>query len=333
MSQVAKSLRLMQIFHDIREAHLSGPTYITIGNFDGIHLGHQMLLRTLQHLSHSSQSGSDPALTAILTFDPHPLTVLKPEIGHHILTTPEERLELASELGIDVGIIQPFTRELAALKPREFMGLLKQHLGLAGLVVGPDFALGRNRSGNLDRLRAIGEELGYSLTVVQPVSTGDEEVRSFRIRQLLTEGQVAHAARLLGRNYRVAGVVVEGDKRGRQIGIHTANLQLSPPDRLLPADGVYATRTWLGKPHKSEVYASVTNIGVRPTVDGTHHTVETHLLDFPRQGQSGNLYGAELTIEFLAHLRGEKRFASLDELVAQIHQDIEKAREINATIR
>ncbi len=321
----------MQIYRDVREAHLPGPTYLTIGNFDGIHLGHQALLRTL--LEQARQDPSGQALSALLTFDPHPVTVLRPGTEHAILTTPEERMELAGALGVQVGIIQPFTLELAQLGPREFVALLKRHLGLAGLVAGPDFALGKGRSGSLDVLRALGQEMGFRVTVVQPVTvTGEDgraqEVRSFHIRQLLRQGDVTGAARMLGRRYRVPGLVVEGDGRGRQIGVPTANLQPIPPQRLLPGDGVYATRTWLGKPDASPAFPSVTNIGVRPTVDGRRHLVETHLLDFPPDGASGDLYGQLLTVEFVARLRGEQRFPGLEALVAQIQEDIRRARTV-----
>ena len=323
----------MQIYRDLREAHLPGPTYLTIGNFDGIHLGHQALLRTL--LEQARQDPSGRALSALLTFDPHPVTVLRPGTEHAILTTPEERMELAGALGVQVGIIQPFTLELAQLEAREFVGLLKRHLGLAGLVTGPDFALGKGRSGTLDVLRALGQEMGFRVTVVQPVTvTGEDgqphEVRSFHIRQLLRQGDVTSATRMLGRHYRVPGRVVAGDRRGRAIGVPTANLEPIPPQRLLPGDGVYATRTWLGKPEASPVFPSVTNIGVRPTVDGRRRVVETHLLDFPPPGESGDLYGRVVTVEFLARLRGEQRFPDLAALVAQIQEDIRQARSILA---
>lgn len=321
----------LQLLTDIRSVQLRRPTALTIGNFDGIHRGHQALLRELRRvataLTAANSNGVEPVAGGMLTFHPHPLAVLRPEISHKLLTTPWERLHLAGELGLDVGIVQPFTRQTATLEAAEFMGLLKRHLKLAALVVGPDFALGRNRSGNLDVLSALGRELDYQVIVIEPVEWQDRSVRSSHIRGLLAEGKVEEAADLLGRLYHVTGKVIIGDRRGRQIGIPTANLQ-PPPDKLWPADGVYATRTWIHGLDHPRVYASVTNLGTRPTVDGLHHRFETHLLDFPSSGEDGDLYGKTLTVEFTHRLRGEKKFDGLAELVAQIHTDIATARDL-----
>ena len=317
----------MQIYSDLSTFQLTRPTVLTIGNFDGIHRGHQALLGELQRVAAQLDAAS-----AMLTFDPHPFAVLRPDQPHLLLTTPMERLRLIQLLGIDLGIIQPFTRELAALEPAEFMELLVTRLNMRAMVVGPDFALGRNRSGNLTVLDALGTTLGYSIHVVEQVAWEQQPVRSSAIRTLLNEGDVEAAAALLGRPYHATGVVIQGDQRGRQIGIPTANLQL-PADKLWPADGVYATRTYLheyrnGQTGELAVFNSVTNLGVRPTVGGTEHRFETHLLDFPQPGESDNLYGQTVTVEFVARLRGEQRLNGLAELVAQIHADIAQAREI-----
>ncbi len=312
----------MRIFRDVREADLPGPTFLTIGNFDGLHRGHQALLARLRE--NADRAGASAAL---LTFHPHPLTVLRPDAPLELLTTPEERLALAARQGIDVGILQPFTPAFAQLDPKTFLEMLITYLGLAGLTVGPDFALGRNRSGNLDALAALGRELGFVLDVVRPVAVAGEEVRSYTIRQALRAGQVEQAARMLGRDYTVSGVVVHGDQRGRTIGIPTANLRVAA-DRLLPADGVYATWAWIGDPSSSPRLAGVTNIGTRPTVGGTDRRVECHLFDFPPPGQSGDLYDTSVTLAFVQRLRAEERFASLDALIAQIQQDMAAARTI-----
>jgi riboflavin kinase / FMN adenylyltransferase len=320
----------MQTLLDIYQAQIAGPTLLTIGNFDGLHRGHQALLQQLQHLADDAahhQPLSARPQTGLVTFDPHPLAVLRPDHAIHLLTTPRERLALAAETGLDFGMIQPFTHELAQLEPQAFMRLLKRHLGLAALVVGPDFALGRNRSGNLDTLRQVGQELGYVVHVVEPVLWQGKSVRSSNIRQILQNGEVNEAADLLGRNYTVTGKVVEGDRRGRQIGVPTANVQ-PPPEKLLPANGVYATRTHIISAGSTQSFNSATNLGVRPTVDGLHHRVETHLLDFPPPGHEGDLYGQTVTIEFVARLRGEIRFTGLEALVAQIHADVAQARQI-----
>ena len=316
----------MRTFDELRKAHLDGPTILTIGNFDGVHRGHQALLQhMLQRAEQMTAAGRTPINTAFLTFDPHPVRVLRPDLPHFLLTTPMERLEAAAALGITHGIIQPFTLEIAQLSPRDFTTLLKEHLGLATLVVGPDFALGRNRSGDIAALRALGEELGFTVEVIAPIALDDQPVRSSHIRQLLRSGEVEAAATLLGRPYRVSGVVEHGDQRGRQVGIPTANVR-TPPDKLLPGDGVYATRTLLAGFDRVHTFYSATNVGVRPTVDGLHRRVESHLLDFPPPGQVDDLYGRVLAVDFLHRLRGEKRFATIAELVAQIHADIAQAR-------
>ena len=203
--------------------------------------------------------------------------------------------------------------------------MLKVHLGMAALVVGPDFALGRNRSGDVETLSALGATLGFDVVVLDPFHLADQPVRSSRIRELLQTGEVDVAHLLLGRPYRVTGMVERGDQRGRSVGIPTANVA-APADKLLPADGVYATRTLLATFDMVHMFDSVTNIGVRPTVDGFHHRVETHILDFPPPHQVDDLYGETVAVEFLMRLRGERRFANVAELVNQIHNDIAQAR-------
>ncbi|MEZ4870482.1 MAG: bifunctional riboflavin kinase/FAD synthetase [Caldilineaceae bacterium] len=324
----------MQKYVNIATVQLPGPSLVTIGNFDGLHRGHQALLRQMVDLAVQQWNEGElerAPQCGLITFDPHPRTVLRPDEPHYLLTTPDERLALAAAQGIDFGVIQCFSREIAALDARAFMTLLKEHLGVVGLVVGPDFALGRGRQGDLPRLQELGEELGYTLHVMAPIAWEGKAVRSSFIRAALQQGDVSEAADLLGWTYTVTGTVVPGDRRGRQIGVPTANLQV-PPNKLLPADGVYATRTKLHVKDSWVSFNSVTNLGVRPTVDGLHHRVETHLLDFPAiapdTDQTGDLYGQSLIVEFIARLRGEERFSGLNELVAQIQRDIAQAREL-----
>ncbi len=304
-----------------------GPTFLTIGNFDGIHLGHQALLRCLQT---EAAAHSAPAKTALLTFDPHPLAVLRPHVPLQLLTTPEERLQLLAPFGLDLGIIQPFDQEFARLKPEQFMRLLVERLGLVRLVVGPDFALGRARAGTVAVLQALGTQLGYGVSVtplVELVAGTSGEVRSHQIRQLLREGNVRAASQMLGRPYRVMGIVEEGERRGRTIGVPTANIR-PLPQRLLPADGVYATWAYLQDDNAGLARASVTNIGTRPTVDGRQHRVETHLLDFPGPSENSQLYGQQVAVSFVSRLRAEQRFESLTELLTQIRRDILATRRV-----
>jgi len=321
----------MRTADSVRTLHIAGPTVLTIGNFDGIHRGHQFLLRRMVSLAQAlTQAGHLTAQTALLTFDPHPLSVLRPDQSHLLLTTPAERLELAAACGIDLGIVQPFNLEAAQMSPRDFMALMVRHLGLATLVVGPDFALGRNRSGNIDTLRMLSAEMGFDIEVIDPVEAGHHPARSSHVRELLRMGSVDAAAKILGRAYRVSGPVVLGDQRGRQVGIPTANVQV-PANKLLPADGVYATRTTITTYDRIYQLNSATNVGVRPTVDGVHRRVETHILDFPPPGQVDNLYGRTIAVDFLFRLRGERRFANIGELVEQIHADIAQARTLLAS--
>lgn len=314
----------MRVYHDIRQIRLPGPTALTIGNFDGVHRGHQALFARLRALA----GGDDPTgQSGVLTFDPHPARIIRPDTPLRLLSTPRERLALAARQGIDIGIIQPFDDEIVNMSANDFTQMLVNAVGLTHLVVGPDFALGRNRSGDLERLAQLGQEKGFNLTVLDEVQLVDHPVRSVTIRRALEAGEVELAASLLGRTYHVSGTVVEGERRGRTIGVPTANLTI-PPDRMLPADGVYATWTWFDDEPDSEPRLSVTNIGVRPTVDGTSRRTEAHILNFPKPGESDNLYGCQLTLTFVARLRPEKRFESLEDLVVQIRQDIDEARQI-----
>lgn len=320
----------MQTFADLRDAQCTGPVAVTIGNFDGLHLGHQALLAHLRDLAADlARTAKRPAASALVTFSPHPLAVLRPERTHLLLTTPRERLLLAAGVGIDIGVLHPFTYETARTTPREFCELLTRHLGMAALLVGPDFALGRNRAGDIPTLRELGAELGFTVHVLEPVALASQPVRSSLVREVLLDGDVATARRLLGRPYRAVGVVRRGDQRGRTVGIPTANIQ-PPADKLLPGDGVYATRARLTTFDQVYDLPSVTNIGVRPTVDGLHRRVETHILNFPPPGQLDDLYGETVAVDFIARLRGEQRFPNLDALVQQIHTDIAAARAIFA---
>lgn len=323
----------MEIYTDVRQAHLTEPSCLTIGTLDGMHLGHQALIQKASELANDPQSPC-PNI-GVIAFDPHPRSVLRPEQAPKLLSTPDERMSEAAKAGATFGVIQSFTAGTARLRAVSFMALLKKHLNLQMLVIGPDFALGKGRSGDVDRLREIGDELGYQVFVLPQVEVDGNQIRSSRIRELLDGGQVDVAAKLLGRPYSVSGLVVDGDKRGRTIGVPTANLSLDA-NRQLPSDGVYATLCWIepAASHKEHLvladrcWTSVTNLGIRPTINGREHRFETHILDFPPDGESGDIYGDTLRVEFIERLRGEVRFDGLEALVAQIQLDIEQARQI-----
>jgi riboflavin kinase/FMN adenylyltransferase len=244
--------------------------------------------------------------------------VLKKRTESYYLTSPEERAELLGELGVDVVITHPFNLQVADMSAREFMASLHKHLDLKHLCVGYDFALGRGREGDVPMLQELGEEFGYSVDAVPPVEVDGKVVSSSLIRAHLAAGEVEQAARLLGRPYQVGGEVVLGDGRGKLLGIPTANLSVWA-ERALPKAGVYVCQARLDR----RMWGAVTNVGVRPTFENqpVQPRVETHILDF-----SDEIYGKQLALDFLVHLRDEVRFPNAQALVEQINNDITQAR-------
>jgi riboflavin kinase/FMN adenylyltransferase len=286
---------------------------LTIGSFDGIHVGHQSLIGQL--VSQARQQGR---LSGLVTFYPHPATVLSATSQPLYLTTPGEKAALLEPFGLDWIAILPFTPELASTAPETFVRYLRDRLNMRSLWVGTDFALGRNREGDLITLQRLGQELGFTVCEFPYVTQGGEKVSSTRIRGLLRHGRVDKAARLLGRYYSVFGEVVHGAQRGRCLGFPTANIAVRP-DRVVPANGIYATYAYLG----SECYPSVTNVGVRPSFDNGERSVEAYLLDFDR-----SIYGCDLAVSFVARLRPERRFPNVQELIEQIGVDVQEARNL-----
>ncbi len=300
----------------LEDARVTRPVALSIGSFDGVHRGHQFLIAHLVASAHAA--GYTPA---VLTFYPHPRQVLRGWEPGFYLTSDTEKAELLGRYGIELVITHPFDEGVRQMRARDFVVRLKRYLDLAALHVGPDFALGYQREGNVSFLRALGAELGYRLDVIdEKLELGGEPISSGRVRAALDAGDVTLAAELLGRPYALSGPVVHGERRGRSIGIPTANIAV-PAERAVPRRGVYST--WAVLPDGAR-HAAVTNIGVRPTFDGTHATtVEAHLLDF-----DADLYDQVLTLEFVQRTRDEQRFSSAAELVAQIRRDIEQGREV-----
>lgn len=292
-------------------------TWLTIGTFDGVHRGHQEIVQRLVSKAHA-----DGAQAVVLTFYPHPAVVIGKRNNPSYLTTPEERAEILGDLGVDVVITFPFTPPVSRLSAGGFISLLKSHIGMKQLIVGPDFALGHNRVGNIQYLSKAGVDLGFEVTTVTPVEIDGQVVSSSRIRAALQEGNIQQVNHLLGRSYFVKGQVVPGDGRGHTIGIPTANLSMWF-ERALPKSGVYVTQGIVN----GNTYGAVTNIGTRPTFtsDNERVQVEAHLLDFQDQ-----IYGLEVQLNFIRHLRDEQRFSGIDALVEQIQQDILHARGILA---
>jgi riboflavin kinase / FMN adenylyltransferase len=290
-------------------------TYLTIGSFDGIHIGHQKLISELN--LHAHQSG---AKSVVLTFHPHPAVILGRREGAFYLTTPAEKLELLENLGADIVITHPFTYELSQSTARDYIYYLKEHLHFQELWIGHDFALGKGREGNIAYLQAHESEFGYTTHIVEPVTEEGRIVSSSLIRKLIMEGDIAEAGKLLGRPYKLEGTVVHGDGRGKTIGIPTANLDTGS-EKLIPGAGIYACKAQIN----SDYYPAAVNIGTRPTFDrtGAKSTVEAYLLDF-----SQNLYGQVLKLEFLERLRNEERFQSIQDLIMQINIDVQQTRDI-----
>ncbi|HFD38573.1 MAG TPA: bifunctional riboflavin kinase/FAD synthetase, partial [Anaerolineae bacterium] len=301
---------MMQIVDDLTKLDLRRRSIVTIGAFDGLHRGHQALIEQVVR-----QARATDCAAVLITFHPHPAAVLTPDRAPRLLTTPAEKAALLAEMGLDLMVLLPFDRETAATPARAFMETLCAHLHPRQVWVGDDFALGRGRQGDVAYLRELGRELGYELHALEPLREGGQIISSSRIRALLAQGAVEEAAELLGRYPRLAGEVVYGAQRGRALGFPTANQEV-PPERAVPANGVYAAFALLG----DERLPAVTNVGVRPSFDNGQRTVETHIFDFDR-----DIYGCELVVEFVARLRDERRFEDIEDLAAQIAADGEQA--------
>jgi riboflavin kinase/FMN adenylyltransferase len=284
----------------------------TIGNFDGHHLGHRTLLQTVVETARKAQGTA-----LVLTFEPHPVKILAPHVDLRFLTSPEEKLIHLEAAGIDEVVFLDFSPAFAAMSPAQFAeDILHRSLHLSELFVGNHFAFGKGRAGRIDDLVRLGGQYGFRVHPVLPVMIEGDVVSSSRIRQLILGGNVERAAMLLGRIYGIRGTVVQGMQQGQTMGWPTANLRL-PPDRVVPPDGVYAARTI----HGAQIYDAIAYIGTRPTFGTGERLIEVHLLD-----QACDLYGQEITVQFVARVRGDYTFASAGELSKQIVRDVEQAR-------
>lgn len=306
----------MKVFHSVAEAGrtLAGQA-LALGNFDGVHVGHQALF------SEARRHGA----AAAFTFHPHPGKVLQPDLAPKLITLLPRKLELFTDCGLSAAVVQPFTRDYARTSPSDFEAALFDALGVAHVVVGSDFTYGAARGGTVATLREAAARRGARVHVVAPVTVDGVVASSSRVREYILEGRVSAARRLLGRPFDLDGTVVAGAGRGRGIGFPTANVDTQ--NELRPAPGVYAIRVHLPGEPGSTWHAGAANIGVKPTFGGTEVTVEAHLLDF-----SGDLYGKELRVQFLERLRPEQRFGSVAELVGQIKRDVEAARTVIAGV-
>lgn len=304
---------MLLVREELRSSVTPGEHALSIGVFDGVHRGHQMLIgRMLEEAKARSLTGG------VITFHPHPLSVVRPDVKITYLESLERRVELLRELGTEFVSVLQFTSELQQVSALDFSRLLVEEAGMRLLVVGEDFRLGRGGAGTVEVLTGIGEELGFEVLAVPLLGDGDDRVSSTRVRQALEAGEMETVSQLLGHPFLLRGPVLHGDERGRQIGFPTLNVGVSA-DRWLPPNGVYVTRALVG----DREFEACTNIGIRPTFEGDNsRLVETHLLDF-----EGDLYGQVVTVELLHRLRAEQKFNGIEELSAQIQRDLAATRE------
>jgi len=301
----------MRLFHGTDNAGIHRPTVLTLGVFDGLHLGHQLIMTTV-----AERARAVSAVPTVITFDPHPRAVLHPESAPPLLQTFDQKIEGFGVLGIEQTIVVRFTREFSNIRAEDFLReFVFDRLHAKEVYLGKGFAFGHNREGNIELLKRMGGELGFVAGEVPEVRIRGCRVSSSKIRQLLAAGNVNLARRLLGRPYGVEGRVERGSERGHKLGFPTANLH--PHNRVIPRNGVYVTGTLID----GQWRRSVTNVGLRPTfADATEPSVETFVMNW-----DGDLYGDVVRVRFLYRLRDERKFSSIDELKTQIARDVERA--------
>jgi len=287
---------------------------LTIGNFDGVHKGHLTLFNLVKE-----RAALIDGQSVVMTFEPHPIKVMMPENGPPLITPTQQKLKLMEDSGIDVILCVPFTEKFANISPEDFIkDLLVDKVGIKEIVVGYDYSFGHKRAGNIELLKKMGDELDFKVHMVDKILLDETVVSSTTVRNLVQEGNLSEAKKLLGRHYQVCGTVIKGQNRGgRLLGFPTANLKLV--DELTPKLGVYAVKVLIG----DKTYNGLTNIGYNPTFGNNVFSVETHILDF-----SGDLVGETIRVNFIERLRDEKPFKSVDELAAQIKKDTIRAREL-----
>ncbi len=309
-------MQIVEHLDALSQAAYANPV-VALGNFDGVHLGHQAIFRHVRSRVQALQGTG-----MVLTFEPHPARVLRPEHAPPLLTTFDQKMQLIEAQGIDVGLRIPFTDRFAQQRPEAFIQeVLCRTIGARELVVGYDYRFGHERSGTVDHLQAAASTYGYDVTVVEAITVAGLIVSSSNIRKLVQRGEVEDAGHLLGRDYAIEGPVVEGFRRGRTIGYPTANVQSI--NEIVPQTGVYAVRaTWRGA-----CFDGVANVGYNPTFANEKLSVEAHLFDF-----QADVYGETLRVAFVRKIRDERKFDSIDALVAQIAQDAERARAIHAEL-
>ncbi|WP_435355222.1 bifunctional riboflavin kinase/FAD synthetase [Emticicia sp. SJ17W-69] len=299
----------MKIYYNLTDFEPLNNATVTIGTFDGVHLGHQKILQILRETAQSSNGES-----VVLTFWPHPRMVVSQDSQVlKLLSTIDEKIELLEKQGVDHLLVIPFTREFSELSSEEYVrNILIKGIGTKKLVIGYDHRFGRNREGGFDYLKANANEFDISIEEIPRQEIDNLTISSTKIRQALSEGQIRPANELLGRNYSFTGIVVKGRQLGRTIGFPTANVQVSETYKLIPANGVYAVKTFV----RGHWYAGMMNIGTRPTVDGIGRTQEVNIFDF-----DDDIYGETVIVELIDFIRNEQKFNGIEELKAQILRD------------
>ncbi len=306
-------LLLSQLSHLPTPYH-QRPAVLTVGVFDGLHLAHQHILNKIISLSQPYEKG----ISVVYTFKTHPLKILRPEIAPPLLLPNIEKISLFRDMGIDVVINAGFTKKLSQTDPREFVeNHLIKYLNIKEIVVGHDHAFGKGSAGNVQLLKELGKARGFRVREIPPLQYKKHTISSSLIRDLIGDGKVSIAGKLLTRPYHISGLVVSGRQVGRKIGFPTANIKSA--NELIPGNGVYAVQIQ----YRKKLYPAIMNIGVRPTFSGQTRSLEAHLLDF-----NENIYGKRLRVFFIDKIRDEKRFESIPELVCQIQKDSHKARKI-----
>lgn len=303
----------MKLDIELTNSDIQRNSIITVGVFDGVHLGHHQIISHL--LSRASKTG---LLPGVVTFIEHPSSVLNPDFPLLYITSLEDRIHLIKEMGIDIIIPVTFDIELSRLSARDFVLYLKKHLLMRELVVGPNSTLGSNRKGTFEVLQSIGDSSNFTVTTTTMINNDHQPISSTQIRTALLQGDMNCTTKLLGRNFSITGKVVRGDGRGKLLGFPTANVAL-PPKMITPADGIYATLAFVDQ----NCFMAATSIGTRPTFNGEHRTIEAHIIDW-----EFDLYDREIRLDFVQRLRDEVKYTNIETLQRQMHKDVEKTKKI-----
>lgn len=303
----------MQIERELAQVALDNDSVLTVGVFDGVHVGHKKLLHAL-----TSEAASRGLLSGVLTFRNHPNSIFRADFRPQYLTSLDKRIKLIKDCGVGFVVPVTFDQEVAKLGAEDFTRLLQRKLRMKGLIVGPDFAMGHKREGDIEMLSTLGADMGFTVQEVDLMVNGGKAVRSTEIRQAIASGDMSTAEEMLGRRFELVGKVGHGDHRGRELGFPTANLDV-PSDMAVPANGIYATFAYVdGKRHMA-----ATSIGTRPTFNGVGRTIEAFLLEF-----DSDLYNRPIHLEFIQRLRDELKFDDVEALLSQMNIDVQQTREI-----